>query len=249
MNTHICKNCEHVFNGNHCPECSQKSNTVRLDWHFIKDELKYTFLHINKGLLYTAKQLFTRPGDTVREFIEGKRVKHYKPILLVFVLAGLNGLLHHYLNVEKIFSAISSSNSKMKFNPNDVYEWVTNHYALFELGLIPIISFCSWLAFKKWGYNYVENVIINCYASGMRLLVSVIIFPIQYIFQNTDFLIIITIISGIIPILTTIWLYIQLYKDKNIKYVLLRLFLFLLNFLLVYLLIIIAAVVIYVIKK
>jgi hypothetical protein len=227
MNQHLCKNCKHVFEGNFCSNCGQKSHTVRLNWHFVKDELQYTFLHINKGLLYTAKQLFTRPGDTVREFIEGKRVQHYKPILLVFVLAGLNGLLTHYLNVDKIFKLIDKNPSKkVPFTPAEVFEWVTTHYALIELLLIPLISLCSWLAFKKWGYNYIENIIINCFASGQRMIFGILVFPILFLLNNSDYLLIAQSILGLPVYALTIWLYIDLYKNKDLGERILRILLF-----------------------
>ena len=232
MQPHLCKNCEHVFQGNFCSNCGQKTNTVRLNWHYIQDELKYTFLHINKGLLFTVKQLLTRPGNSVREFIEGKRVQHYKPILLVFVLAGLNGLLSHYFHFEKMFtkleelSASQQQQKKLPFNQADIYTWIVDHYAIFELGLLPIISLCSWLAFKKWGYNYVENIIINSYASGARLAVSILLFPLIYIARNNDFFLILTSISGFLSVGITIWLYIQLYKNHELGKVILRILLF-----------------------
>ena len=165
MQPNLCKNCEHVFQGNFCSNCGQKTNTVRLDWHYIQDELKYTFLHINKGFLYTAKQLFIRPGDTVREFIEGKRVQHYKPILMLFVLAGLNGLLMHFLPVEDfIYKPTPDTDvAKQQKIGTEIYDFLTKNYALFELLILPIYAFCSWLAFKKFGYNFIENIIINCF--------------------------------------------------------------------------------------
>ncbi len=244
MQPQLCKNCEHVFQGNFCSNCGQKTNTVRLDWHYIQDELKYTFLHINKGLLFTVKQLLTRPGDSVREFIEGKRVQHYKPILLVFVLAGLNGLLSHYFHFEKVFAKLNAINGsqqpkRLPFNQADIYTWIVDHYALFELGLLPIISFCSWLAFKKWGYNYVENIIINSYASGARLAVSILLFPVMYLVKNSDFLILFSSISGFLSIGITIWLYIQLYKNHELGKTMLRLLLFGFFFIIFYFLIII----------
>lgn len=66
------------------------------------DEIKYTFLHVNKGFVYTIKELFTRPGQSIKEFIEGKRIKHYKPLLLVFVLAGINGYLASQMNMREM---------------------------------------------------------------------------------------------------------------------------------------------------
>ena len=51
---------------------------------------------------------------------------------------------------------------------NKAMTWMFSHYALFEILALPIVSFLSWLSFKKWGYNYIENIIINCFAGGQR---------------------------------------------------------------------------------
>ena len=92
-----------------------KSTNREIEFAFLIDEIKYTYLYVNKGLLFTAKELFTRPGHTIREFIEGKRVNHYKPILLVFVLAGVEGLLNHYLPLKEMMSKIKVTDNKKKF--------------------------------------------------------------------------------------------------------------------------------------
>ncbi len=251
MQNPICKNCENTAEGKFCSNCGQKINTVRLDWRYIQDEVKYTFLHVNKGLLYTAKQLLTRPGAMVKEFIEGKRIQHYKPILFVFVLAGINGLLNHYLPMERIFKAMGGAqkqNAKVPFDGADVYHLITNHYAAFELALLPLISLCSWLAFRKWGYNYVENIIINCYGSGLRLVFGVIMFPFQYFVLNTDAFLVVNALLGLVSIGLTIWLYVGLYKGRDLGFTILRLLLMGFYFMLVYLLLIIVMIAYFVIQ-
>lgn len=251
MQLELCKNCENTTEGNFCSNCGQKRHTVRLDWHYIREEIKYTFLHINKGLLYTSKQLLTRPGKTVKEFIEGKRIQHYKPILFVFVLAGINGLLNHYLPMEEVLKAMAGGNktpSKAPFSPNDVFNFITNHYAVVELLFLPIISFCSWLAFKKWGYNYVENIIINCYGSGLRLVFGILVFPIHYLVCRTSAFLPITTFLGFISIALTVWLYLELYKGRPLKFIILRILLMGFYFLLSYLLMIIVTILVFVIK-
>ena len=234
MNPELCKNCEHTFQGNFCSNCGQKTNTVRLNWHFVVDELKYTFLHINKGLLYSCKQLLIRPGATVREFLEGKRVKHYKPILLVVVLAGLNGLLMHFIPLDDVLkqSIQSSSNvDKSKFINfmSKFMDWLIKNYAFVELGLVPFFSLCSWLAFRKFGYNYIENVIINCFGSAQRLLAGLLFFPIEYLTLHTSFFSTATSISTFIGYGLTIWLYFQLFKNFKIGSIMLRMLLFIFN--------------------
>jgi hypothetical protein len=221
MHVSLCKNCTHTFEGNFCANCGQKTNTKRLDWQYVYDELKYTFLHVNNGLLFTAKQLYIRPGYMVREFIEGKRVKHYKPILMVFVLAGIMGLALHYIKLENLISDYNTGSPEVTVK---TFRWISAHYTIVELLLLPIISLASWITFRKWGYNYIENVIINSFATSQRLLFSIATFPILYLLQEKSIY-----LKNIIQLpeyLLTIWLYWQLYHDKSIKQRIVRLFLF-----------------------
>ncbi len=224
MLENLCKNCENSFDGKFCSNCGQKTNTKRLDWNYLKDEAKYTFLHLNNGLLYTIKQLFVRPGETINEFIAGKRIQHYKPILLVFVLAGLNGLLS--INLYKdVFTSKNANTSEFNSINASVSTWFIEHYAVFEIGLLPIISLCSYVAFKKWGYNYIENIIINCFAAGQRLVFGIVITPFLYLLDTKYILIISTIAT--LPIYgLTLWTYYSIYKDKNSGDVILRILLF-----------------------
>jgi Protein of unknown function (DUF3667) len=246
MQPQLCKNCEHVFQGNFCSNCGQKTNTVRLNWHYVQDELKYTFLHLNKGFLYTAKQLFIRPGDTVREFIEGKRVQHYKPILLLFVLAGLNGLAMHFLPVEEfIYNPKGDQASAKQIEiGKSIFDWLTKNYTLFELFLLPIYSLCSWLAFKKFGYNYIENIIINCFATSQRLLIGLLLFPFQYFLSGTPYLMIFSFLTMIPTFGYTVWMLIQLYKNQDLGSVILRMLLFVFNLCVFFFLVLVISIVI-----
>ncbi|MGC4041738.1 MAG: DUF3667 domain-containing protein [Flavobacterium sp.] len=200
-----------------------------MNWHYIKDEANYTLLHFNKGLLYTIKELFTRPGATIKEFIEGKRINHYKPLLLVFVLAGVSGFLSLKMDMKTMMQNYNTNNlnDKIMQEYTNVMHEMFSHYAFLEILALPIVSFASWLAFKKWGYNYIENIIINCFATGQRLVFSIVcilfylVIPAKYLGQ-----------AGIITSLATfgftIWTYASLYKDKKKFEVFLRISLFLL---------------------
>ena len=221
MHTNLCKNCEHTFQGNFCSNCGQKTNTQRLDFHYIYDELKYTFLHINNGLLYTSKQLYTKPGLMVKEYLEGKRVKHYKPILMVFVLAGITGLLLHYLRIQDFIPKKKYYNAETS---KAVFEFVTNNYSFVELAFIPIVSFASWLTFRKWGYNYIENIIINSFASSQRLIFTIATFPILFYFEKQSLSI--KNLMTVPEYMLTIWMYWQLYNDKSVKERILKMILF-----------------------
>lgn len=229
MQQELCKNCHQVHQGNFCSNCGQKTKTVRLDWHYIKDEANYTFLHFNKGFMFTVRELFTRPGDSIREFLHGKRIKHYKPLLLVFVLAGINGYLSMKLDLigmMKELNATQTMNDEAVAQYTKVMHWFFAHYSLFEILALPIVSFASWLSFKKWGYNFIENIIINCFATGQRLIFSTFCLLLYFVIPN-DLTAKISVITGFITFGLTIWIYATLYKDKEGSALFLRILLFL----------------------
>lgn len=229
MENQLCKNCNNPYNSNYCSNCGQKTKTLKLDWHYIKDEIKYTLLHVNKGFFYTIKELYTRPGETIKDFIEGKRINHYKPILLVFVLAGINSVLVLKLDFEIVMKSYNTQNGLSEKAMQEymaAIHWFFGHYALMEILALPIVSYVSWLSFKKWGYNYIENIIINCFASGQRLIFSIFCL-LLYLIIPKEAVAKVSLFTGIITFGLTIWTYATLYKDKEGSALVFRILLFL----------------------
>jgi Protein of unknown function (DUF3667) len=111
-----CQNCNHVIVENFCSNCGQKKYK-RIDKKYVLDEIQYTLLHTNKGLFYSIKKLLKNPGKTAREYIDGNRVNHYKPILLIFLLSGISAFISYkvlgFAEVMADFYSKSSNNSKI----------------------------------------------------------------------------------------------------------------------------------------
>lgn len=75
----ICKKCKQHFKGHYCSNCGQPAETHKLDFHFLMHDIQHGLMHFDKGVLYSAGQLFTRPGDSIRDFIEGKELNILNP--------------------------------------------------------------------------------------------------------------------------------------------------------------------------
>jgi len=181
----ICKNCNHTFEGHFCNHCGQPADTHRLSLHHIWHDLQHGLFHFDNGIIYTAKQLLTRPGHAIREFINGKRVRHFKPLAFVVVLATLYGLLYHYF-IQNLFEAGT-------IHPDDdvtsVYEkvihWNLDHLAYAVLMMVVSTTIASYQVFKKQGYNLAEHLVLNAYYRGLGLVISVLLFPLLYILQRS----------------------------------------------------------------
>ena len=151
--------------------------------HFIWHDIQHAFFHFDKGVLYTAKELFTRPGDSIREFVEGKRVKHFKPISLVIILATLYGVLRHLFHFSVLDKKAVSKFQGVEYE--SLNEWISHHYYWIILLSIPMFSIASYIVFRKQGYNYVEFFILNTFKASQRLFLRIFTFPVIFYFDNS----------------------------------------------------------------
>jgi hypothetical protein len=185
-----CLNCNAAIAGEYCSRCGQSANTHKINLHYLWHDIQHGLFHVDKGILFTTKELFTRPGNTIREFLQGKRVNHFKPISLVVILAGLYSLLSHYFGINMLANYYELKGSgvgfdKIKAAVDNVSEWVSQHYAVMTLMQIPAFSVGTYIFFKKAGYNFIEHLVINSFIAGQKLILHIVTFPIYYWFNKT----------------------------------------------------------------
>ena len=129
------------------------------------------FFHFDKGIFYTIKEIFTRPGYAIKEYLEGKRVKHFKPISLVIILAGIWGLLYHYLPSSDTHS-VAENTTRISL----ISKWLRDHYSIAELINLPFYALASFVVFRI--YNYWEHLVINAFLIAQKIVVGILVLPI-----------------------------------------------------------------------
>ncbi len=211
---HTCKNCEHKFSGKYCNFCGQPPNTSRLTIHYVWHDLQSNFIYFEKGILFTLRQLFTRPGYAIRDFINGKRVQHIKPFSFLLLMAGIYGFLYHYLGINYI-SLIGSNKSYAFLDTDKANNWLGENYAVAQLIYLPIRSLVSWFVFKKFKYNYIEHLVLNAFLFGQRIFLGVLLFPVLSAFNGTPKIIIPIIIKSLIDIIVVVWAYGQIFNEEK----------------------------------
>mgnify|MGYP002385056987 CR=1 FL=1 len=207
-----CKNCGTAFEGRFCNQCGQSAATHALNGHYLWHDVQHSLLHVDKGLLHTIKELFTRPGHMVREFIAGKRVQHFKPISLVLLLAGAYGFLYHTFHIDLVTDIAPSRSSKV-LSDAALNEWMAAHYSLIILALLPVASLASFLAFHKVGYNGVEHFVINAFITAQHVTVRLVFFPLLLLIPTHRFLG--STIPDLIGVILTFWTLNQLFDGLS----------------------------------
>lgn len=149
----ICINCDTEIVGKYCHNCSQKSNTQRLDIkHFIQHDIIHGALHFDKGLPFTIKEIILRPAVVAKNYIQGKRIRYYNFFYLTLVIIGFTLLLQSFMD-EAVFK---------KNNPTYIksLNFARKNVKFILLSFIPFFAISSRIVYHKVKLNFAEHSII-----------------------------------------------------------------------------------------
>lgn len=176
-----CANCDRAIDGadqKFCPTCGQPTPAHRIDWHFLGHELEHSVLHMDRGVLYSLKELMLRPGHLMRGYLGGRRAQQVKPLLLLMISAAAVLLLGKYLvGGDLVGSAMQAGYSQTKgaresgsIDPatamkvfDQVKYWINAHLTALTLILLPMEAAALRLAFRNRGLNYPEWLVVSAF--------------------------------------------------------------------------------------
>lgn len=207
---HNCLNCNHQAINTYCQNCGQKSSTHRYSIiHFVEHDFVHGVWHVDKGILFTVKELFTRPGNSVREFIQGKRVNYFSFVTLILLILTASSLLAPYVHI-KLSDLVPGDSEPMM---NSFEKFVTKYPKLIVVVTIPINSLFSFIWFRKAKLNYSENLVLNSYKAASELIIGFLFTVLAIFLTNTKTLTFIY-FSLITPsiFIYGIWYYFQFYS-------------------------------------
>lgn len=127
-------------------------------------------MHFEKGIFYTAKGLLTKPGDSVKEFIDENRNKHMKPVPFLILTSLLYTLVAHFTHADKIYN----EKEKLLFENStveNINHWVQTHYGYANVIMGIFIALCVKMLFRKYKYNLFEITILLCFVMGQGMLI------------------------------------------------------------------------------
>lgn len=215
-----CANCDRAIDGadqRFCPACGQPTPAHRIDWHFLGHELEHSVLHMDRGILYSVKNLMLRPGHFIRDYIEGRRARHVKPLMLIMILAAaLVFLAKYFLEGDVLASTVSvggdaaaRASVEGQVDPGRfskafeaVTDWLNRNYAAATLILLPFEAAAFKLAFRRVGnLNYPEWLVITTFLTAQTFVVMAFSVPLEHWYpQVRNWALALAVIYGVVSL-------------------------------------------------
>lgn len=208
-----CLNCAAPVTHNYCPNCGQKSSTHRYSIkHFIEHDFVHGIWHVDKGILFTLKALFTRPGHSVREFIQGKRVPYFSFVTLILLILTASTLIAPYTHGS--MSDLMPQGSKAAMS--NAEKFISEHPKLILIITIPIYSLLSFLWFRKAKLNFSEHLVLNSNRVIVELIMGLLFSVITIFYANSKTLLLFYFSAvTLFAFIYSIWFYYQFFSGFN----------------------------------
>ncbi|MFK8056170.1 MAG: DUF3667 domain-containing protein [Saprospiraceae bacterium] len=220
-----CKNCGQEAEAHFCSNCGQRTTVGKLTASSLATQLSEGVFQVNMGFFFTLKELFTRPGHSIREFLAGKRKNHFKPIGYAFLISTIYFLLSQALGTDTVLNdlvtgfASGGHGEESSASQIETLNWLANRYSYTILVFLPVYAVASFLAFKGTGYNIVEHIVLNAYIIGQQSLIYIVYAVASYLTGDTERLAFLMIVASIAYQFFVFW---QFFSDRGRLQVLLR---------------------------
>lgn len=162
-----CKNCNAAVHSNFCPNCGQPTKLKRIDGHYIIHEIEH-ILHFERGILFSVKELFLRPGETIRRFIAENRSRLVKPVIFIIVTSLIYTIVSRFSHTDYNYIRFQGVE---KLTLGKILKWIQGNYGYANILTGAFIAFWLKIFFKKYNYNFFEILIMLCYVMGMQMLI------------------------------------------------------------------------------
>jgi hypothetical protein len=156
-----CLNCDTAFqaSANFCANCGQRTDASRLTFRDILRDLMHTFVNVERGPLAFAWALLTRPGVVAREYVDGKRRRHYGPFATLAVLVGLTALAVNLTGFQIL------SHDGLPSTPTSLLQ---RHFNVLLLLQLPLLGGVCTFVFRRARMTLPEHMVLVAYTLSVR---------------------------------------------------------------------------------
>ncbi|MEM6643704.1 MAG: DUF3667 domain-containing protein [Bacteroidota bacterium] len=159
-------------------------------WQSVADFLDA--FNVERGLIYTIKLLFTRPGRLIRFYLEEGRYRVVNAFRLLIITTAVSLLLLNYSNsFEALYEVQGSSDAEAQKVSDLLGKIFRDWYNLIIWLSIPFYALFSFLLFRKYEkLNYAEHVVTQSFYISISNIIIICLFPLSFLIKTEIFFLI-----------------------------------------------------------
>jgi hypothetical protein len=167
-----CANCGVPRAGKYCAECGQRAVRERLTVRGIARQVAHDVLNLDRGLLFTGLELTRRPGDAIRDYVEGKRGRYTGPVKYFILTLALTTFATAQLGVMNEVGAgmVAGMGDSAPVTAEQASRFMSQWMTLFMALGVPFTAAVTARLFRRAGMTYAEHLVLNLYAYGHQAL-------------------------------------------------------------------------------
>lgn len=209
-NSQKCTNCDAPVTGQFCQTCGQRHDSHLHPFRQLIQDALATVLNLD-GRFYQTMQLMFKPGRLTKAYLEGKRVRYVPPFRLYLSFSIVYFALAAWLNIKDF----------LLFNLNFPPELshLPEAFPRFLFVLVPAFAlFLKGLYRKRL---YAEHLVFSLHIHATLFVVFSLTALLEYatsLIPNGDTLLVITILQGIIDVVSQLGVMIYLFMAARYVY-------------------------------
>jgi hypothetical protein len=174
-----CAGCGESMSGEFCAACGQRAWRGRFTMRSLFTKLVADAFDLNRGLPYTVRQLSTRPGAMIREYVAGRTAPYTNPVKYFLIVGAITTLA--FVRAGIVGKLAGSVATGLQYGPGlhpdaaSVVDFASKYFTVIMAASIPGSALASRLMFRRARYNYAEHLIFNTYVGAQQSLLLVVL--------------------------------------------------------------------------
>lgn len=163
-----CRNCGVPFatGQKFCGACGQRTDiSPQLTMRELGHDLVHAITHADHSIFALIRALLTRPGHVARDYVAGRRKRHFGPFAFLVITVGLASAVILISGVEWF----------QPFQHGRAGDVLQRHVNLVILAQAPLLALFCMALFRREGCSFAEHFVLAAYASGLRALFLAVI--------------------------------------------------------------------------
>ncbi|WP_374438417.1 DUF3667 domain-containing protein [Inhella sp.] len=178
-----CLNCGAPLSAPYCGQCGQSGAVHPYSIAGLLHDIPHAVFHLDRGLWPTLLGLLRAPGETVRNYLDGQRVRYFNPLTLLVLCVGLYVACYSRADFLPLISRMTGT--RLQAAGLDPLQWATRFMSLLLLVIVPLQAWGNWLFFRRGRRNLAEHMVAIAFVNALTTLLMVIpLFPLLWVLAH-----------------------------------------------------------------